>query len=505
MAQTIFQKLSALPAADRERLSSPQVLGALERLEQQYGLKLVTPYLTYALGEQSLEHVLAGLVGADESTRSVISTVFQQLGTQSSPPTETKASPTSASVIFSTEDEQEINQVQTPIGSPESDHLGLVQAVLRETGQNPADVTMRKRLENIILARVRGVRDDLETIEVLEKPPKVGGMEMTAEQAQALVKAIRTQMDAAAPGARPATMPTKLVFPVRKPFVQTSPVSLLERARHQSATPAPSQSPDPTPPPQAPVVPTAPAPIPLVATPPAAKPLPAVPARSAPKMGEEDGLPVVKFPRRAGPAPMPGMRPAAPKPIVEPKLAETVSPAIPAPSARPASPAPLPSSPAVSPAPPAEPASARPAPSSRPLPPPLPRPASVPAPVKASVSPKPSLDGVRLVKQLMGPIDELLNMTLIEFRRLGDPRQAMAQIIEKVGLLERESYTQRLEGIAAWHQSEVCRFYRLLGQESMSQNRPVADIISERQQAGKPTLSAEEFDAVMELNSRLRY
>jgi len=45
----------------------------------------------------------------------------------------------------------------------------------------------------------------------------------------------------------------------------------------------------------------------------------------------------------------------------------------------------------------------------------------------------------------------------------------------------------------------------LLGQESMRQERGIDDIINERMQDGKPTLSIEEFNSVMELNKDLRY
>ena len=97
-------------------------------------------------------------------------------------------------------------------------------------------------------------------------------------------------------------------------------------------------------------------------------------------------------------------------------------------------------------------------------------------------------------------------MTLINFRRLGEtPHQAIAKVKEKVDLLEKESYAKKLAGVEAWHKNEINRFYRLLGQESMSQGRGVEDIISERIRESKPTLSIEEFNSIMELNRSLRY
>ncbi len=119
---------------------------------------------------------------------------------------------------------------------------------------------------------------------------------------------------------------------------------------------------------------------------------------------------------------------------------------------------------------------------------------------------KPVVDGVRVGGMLVGPIEELGTMTLINFRRLGEtPHSSIAKVKEKVKLLEKDCYAKMLEGIDAWHQSEVNRFYRLLGQESMRQERSIDDIINERLMANKPTLSIEEFNSVMELNKDLRY
>lgn len=145
------------------------------------------------------------------------------------------------------------------------------------------------------------------------------------------------------------------------------------------------------------------------------------------------------------------------------------------------------------------------------LPPPKPAPYIAPAktlPPKAPMlaAKRPSLDDVKFVRKLIGPVEELETMTIIDFRRMSpDPATAAKKIKEKVGLLEKELYAKRAQGIDAWHKSEVARFYRLLGQAAMSESRSIEQIIAERQQAGKPTLTIEEFNAIMELNKELRY
>ncbi|MEK7167664.1 MAG: hypothetical protein AAB791_01535, partial [Patescibacteria group bacterium] len=141
----------------------------------------------------------------------------------------------------------------------------------------------------------------------------------------------------------------------------------------------------------------------------------------------------------------------------------------------------------------------------QPLPKPFPKISDLPK-AKVELRSKPSLDDVKFVKKLVGPIEELSGMTLIDFRRLGDkPMEAIIKVKEKINLLEKDSYKKRIEGIEAWHKSEVNRFYRLLGQTSLTEGKNVEELISERLQAQKPTLSLAEFDAVMELNRDLRY
>jgi hypothetical protein len=144
--------------------------------------------------------------------------------------------------------------------------------------------------------------------------------------------------------------------------------------------------------------------------------------------------------------------------------------------------------------------------SPRPTPLPSSRPVSTPPILKKIPDHKPRLDGVKFSPKLVGPLEELSNMTLIDFRRLGDtPRTMTVEIKERIDLLEKDSYGKKLAGVEAWHRSEVNRFYRLLGQTAMTEGKSVETIISERLAEGKPTLSVEEFNAVMELNREIRY
>lgn len=107
---------------------------------------------------------------------------------------------------------------------------------------------------------------------------------------------------------------------------------------------------------------------------------------------------------------------------------------------------------------------------------------------------------------LMGSIQELKSFDLIGFRRLGDSAEHRVQkILEKINLLEQESYTKKAQGISAWRNSGVYQLYLRLGAESMSEGKQVENYIKEKQDNNEETLSIAEFSAISDLNKQLRF
>ena len=114
-------------------------------------------------------------------------------------------------------------------------------------------------------------------------------------------------------------------------------------------------------------------------------------------------------------------------------------------------------------------------------------------------------DIIRPKKRLEGPIEELANLDLINFRRLSDnPENAMKKVKQKIDLLEQESFTKRHQGINAWRHSQVYQVYINLGQESIKQGISVNDVIKKRESSGEEVLTVKEFNAILELNRKLR-
>ncbi|MFH2136039.1 MAG: hypothetical protein ABII19_00160 [Patescibacteria group bacterium] len=119
---------------------------------------------------------------------------------------------------------------------------------------------------------------------------------------------------------------------------------------------------------------------------------------------------------------------------------------------------------------------------------------------------RPRLDDVKYVPKLVGPVEELREMTLVDFRRLNaNPVLVAEKIKEKIALLEREAFSKKIAGIKAWQESEINKIYLEIGRESLQKGLSADKIIAARTAAGQPTITVEEYKAIMDLNRVLRY
>jgi len=124
----------------------------------------------------------------------------------------------------------------------------------------------------------------------------------------------------------------------------------------------------------------------------------------------------------------------------------------------------------------------------------------------AQAGSKKRMDDVKYKPKLTGPVDELKELTLTDFHRLGeDPQTATQKISDKIEYLAGESYSKKTAGIKAWRQSPVNRLYLEMGQESVTEHKKIDEIIEKRKQEGSDYLTKSEFMSIMELNRNLRY
>lgn len=114
---------------------------------------------------------------------------------------------------------------------------------------------------------------------------------------------------------------------------------------------------------------------------------------------------------------------------------------------------------------------------------------------------RPRLDDIRAVPKVMGPLEELQYLSLENFRRLGkNPEEITNKVFNKIKMLEKDGYDRLIAGISAWKKSPVNRLYLKSLNEAMTKGMTVKEA---NKQAGSNSLSFEEIEAIINLNSRL--
>ena len=81
----------------------------------------------------------------------------------------------------------------------------------------------------------------------------------------------------------------------------------------------------------------------------------------------------------------------------------------------------------------------------------------------------------------------------------------MEKIEEKIKLLGEESPQKEIKAIEAWRGNKVFQLYLEIGRQGIEKGKSVEEIIRERKLLGQPTLEMDEFQAITDLNSKLRY
>jgi hypothetical protein len=116
------------------------------------------------------------------------------------------------------------------------------------------------------------------------------------------------------------------------------------------------------------------------------------------------------------------------------------------------------------------------------------------------------MEDVKLRPKVMGPLEELRYLDLVNFRRLGDnPEEITKKIIIKIKLLERDGYDYLVKGVQAWRQSPVNKTYLRLMQEAINNGVTLNEVLKVRQNAHKETLTKEEIEAIVAMNNKLMF
>jgi len=120
---------------------------------------------------------------------------------------------------------------------------------------------------------------------------------------------------------------------------------------------------------------------------------------------------------------------------------------------------------------------------------------------------KQAMHDIKPMPKVMGPLEELQFLDLINFRRLGKtPAEITAKIFSKIKLLEADGYDKMVAGVHAWRQSPVNHLYLKMVQEAISKGMTIKDLALAKQKdivESKRYLNLEEIEAILSMNSKL--
>lgn len=117
---------------------------------------------------------------------------------------------------------------------------------------------------------------------------------------------------------------------------------------------------------------------------------------------------------------------------------------------------------------------------------------------------KPVMHDVKPAPRLMGPIEELQFLDLVNFRRLGkNPEEISAKIFSKIKLLEADGYDKMIAGVRAWRRSPVNLLYLKMMKEAIGRGQTIKDFAASVQKDKDSYLSLEEIEGIITMNSKL--
>lgn len=423
-----------------------------------------------------------------------------------------KETGTSEAFTVRPEDIQEIRAEESRNISSEilNEYARVEKEIITASGYNFSDPDQQKRFEKAVQARVRDVRDELETTNLLTRGPIEGGLGLAPDKAKNLIDLINSktaplkerltkietakkaelhekakreqeiskerenaELDsrfAKLTGRTPSALPeeqgkVETTIPLEEERVV--PAFRREKKQPPALEKEKISSPDE----------------PIYAETPAGRPVPRETELSQKKIQKAMSV-NVNAPRLAPPLPatsVPSIKPS-PKPVPRVSPSTPFSDHTKVQADNPAKPGMAPS----------------------PIPPKPKVRVSAPG-IARTISGKPKMEEIKFSKKLFGPVEELKEMKLEDFRRLSkDPKERAIKIKDKIDLLEEESFEKRMQGATAWQQSPVNRVYLNLIQDAFQTGKNIQTIISEREAQGRQTLNWEEFQAILDVNQKIK-
>jgi hypothetical protein len=446
-----LQQFNKLPKNLRDQVSSPSAMATISELEAKYKVDLAIVIMKVMVKSIPL------------------STLPLYLSSEFSLPADIS--------------EQLARDLKEKVFSLAAEYLGLsreitafdqdreIEGIIKEAGLILPSSMAVSRFKNIISTYNRGIRNKIDTKNTLAKNTKIGGLDLSPEEIERVLKICDSRLPknsvnvinssnffapaaAAAVTAIPSARLDKIVASAdnAKPGIEYNLKQAIASGQVKKIS-APEKELD----------------LPLTAT--------------AEKIVSTEKI-------------MPAAAPKTVPPIVNPIVPPVIHPIVP-PIVHPIVPPIVPARPIVAPTPRV--AKSIPNIQTSPL-----RPIASSRPVAVSSSSKTIMHDVKPIPKVMGPIEELQFLDLLNFRRLGKtPAEITAKIFSKIKLLEAEGYDKMVAGVHAWRQSPVNRLYLKMGQEAMNKGITIKDFAAASEKDNKNYLKLEEIEAILVMNSKL--
>ena len=464
-----LQKFNNLPSNLRDQVSSPSALARLAELEAKYKIELAIVVMKIMVKSLSFSDLPIYLSG------------------------ELSLTPEAANQL--------VNDLKEKIFAPLTDYLGLSLAkraldldkdigiIIKEAGLILPSAVAVSRFKNILATYMRGVRSKIDTRNTLAKDVKIGGLNLSQTEINLVLKICDTRVlqgsiavlaTPIAPVSAPLTRLDKIISQENKLAASTdSEYNLKQALAKGKIKPLASSSLD-----------TShelagskaqldlPSPVTLTSKISTSSKIPLAPTTPTP----------TALTPKISPAPLPPKAPAV-TPLRSAGEVKTINPVTrPAShleSLRPSVPKIRPAAPSVS----VSTAVARTLAGSQ---------------ASASSSIHPQMHDIKPMPKIMGPIEELQFLDVVNFRRLAStPAEITSKILAKIKLLEKDGYDKMVAGVVAWRQSPVNRLYLRLGQEAIVKSQSLKEIIAARKIAVQDYLNMDEIEAIVGLNSKL--
>lgn len=128
-------------------------------------------------------------------------------------------------------------------------------------------------------------------------------------------------------------------------------------------------------------------------------------------------------------------------------------------------------------------------------------------PLKAPAAPvqKKSAD-IRPGMKLIGPVDELRTMSLVDFRRLSnDVSVRIQKIRSRIEVIAEDGPHEKIRAIQAFEQSDPVRLYREILKRSLIEQKSTEVLCEEYKKQGKEFLDLDEITALRQFLTQIRY